>query len=165
MATPLRPIAKCVVRWIYEQASHVLKQLKKLLLDMIAVIDSYIAILRAWALQWDLLAKGEQWLWDNVKGFLESLMNQLNSIPTGPVGDLCPEFAAYFTDPILGLLQAFTMSLNYIHEDVNSLLSFMDELDRMISYWDNTKLDMVAAIDVIDSALYEILMTEAENVP
>lgn len=165
MPTPVRPIAKCVVRWIYEQASWVLKKLKELLLDLITIIDAYIAILRAWAAQWDLIAKGEQWVWDNVKGFLDDLMSQLNSMPTGPLGDACPEFVAYFTDPILGLLEASTRSLNYIHEDVNSILSYMDNLDQLISYWDNTKLDMVAAIDIIDAALYEALMNEAESVP
>ena len=165
MSTPLRPIAVCVARWLYEQASWVLKQLKKLLLWLIDLIDAQIAALRAWAAQYDFLAKGEQWLWDQIKWFLDELMNQLNSAPKGPLGDLCPEFVGYITDPLLGLLEAFTRSLTYVHEDVNSLLSYMDELDRLIAYWDNTKQDLVATVDILDAALYEALMNEAENVP
>jgi hypothetical protein len=165
MATPLRPIAKCLLRWIYEQASEVLQQLKKMLLWLINQIDLQIIALRAWAAQYDYIAQGEQWLWDQVSWFLDELMNQIKSAPKGPAADACPEFAAYVTDPLLGLLEAFTRSLNFVHEDLNSLVSFMDELDRLIGYWDNTKQDLVATVDIIDAALYEVLMNEAENMP
>lgn len=165
MSSPARPVAKCVVRWIYEQASWVLRQLKNLLLSLITTIDAYILILRAQAAQWDLLAQGEQFIWDQVKGVLDETKNQLSAIPDGPVGDVCPEFVIYFTDPILGLLEVFTRSLNYLHEDVNASLSYMDELDRLILYWENTKLDLVAAVDIIDAALLEALEREAESIP
>lgn len=165
MVSPARPVAKCVVRWIYEQASWVLKQLKNLLLSLITAIDAYILILRAQAAQWDLLAKGEQFLWDQVKGFLDEIKSQLTALPKGPAGDICPEFVIYFTDPLLGLLESSLRSLNFIHEDVNASLSYMDELDRLILYWENTKLDLVAAIDIIDAALLEALEREAEAVP
>jgi len=159
------PVATCVVRWIYEQASWVLQKLKELLLLMITYIDMIIAILRAWLAQWDLLAKLEQFLWEQVEWFLEELMSLLDSLPLGPAGDICPEFVAYFTDPIVGLLESFTGSLKYLHGDLNSMLSYMDDIDRYLMYWENTKLDMVAAIDIIDAALYEALMNAAEDVP
>jgi len=159
------PVATCVVRWIYDQASWVLQQLKALLLSMITIIDAYIAILRAWAAQWDLLAKGEQWLWDQVKGVLDEMKSQLDSLPDAPGAELCPEFVNYFTDPIVGLLEIATASLEYLHENLNSTLSYMDNLDQLIAKWENTKADMIAAIDIIDAALYEALMNAAEAVP
>ena len=165
MATPARPLAKCVVRWIYEQASWVLQQLKKQLLRLIDLIDAQILALRAWAAQYDILAQIEQAAWNAVEGFINDLMSELSAMPTGPMGELCPEFVAYFTDPLLGLLETFMRSTKFMHEDINSVLSYMDELDLAISYWDAVKQDLVAAIDIIDAALYEALMAEAEAVP
>jgi hypothetical protein len=158
-------IAICVVRWIYEQASAILDALKALLLSVVAMIDAYIAVLRAWLLQWDLLAKGEQWLWDQVKGFLEELISMLDALPAGPGAEVCPEFVAYFSDPLAGLLESYLGQLEYLHENVNSDLSFIDELDQAIVYWENTRDDLIAVIDIIDAALYEALMNAAEEVP
>lgn len=165
MSTFARPIAKCIVRWIYEQASWVLEQLKNFLLYIISIIDAYIAILRAWLIQWDILAQLEQAAWELIESFLNEILSQLRAFPEGPAGDICPEFAAWFTDPIVGLIESFLRSLTFAHEDLNSTLSYIDEIDQLIAYWENTKLDLLVAIDVIDAALYEALMNEAENVP
>jgi hypothetical protein len=45
------------------------------------------------------------------------------------------------------------------------MVSYMDDIDRLIAYWNQTKLNLVYALDVIDDALYRAYMAEADAVP
>ncbi len=165
MATPIQPIAKCIIKWIYEQISWVLKQLKEFLLWLIGKIDAQIAILRAWLIQWDLIAKAEEFLWNQYERIIDAFINQLSALPEGPGAEVCPEFVEYFTDPVLGLLESLMSSLTPARERFNADISFVDEIDVAISYWTNTKNDLLVAVDVIDDATYQALAREAEAVP
>lgn len=165
MATPAQPLAKCILRWLYQQAAAVLKALKDFLLGIIAFIDAQIAWLRALLAQCDILSRAEKFLWDQLQKLYEELKNKLMSFPGGPLADLCPEFYAYFLNPAGFLLDDAMAALSIFRERYHNVISFMDEVDRLIMYWDQTKANLVGAIDIIDAALLEAMMKEAEQVP
>jgi len=165
MTTPARPLATCILRWIYEQVAAVLEALKVFLLTLIAQIDTIIAFLRAWLAQWDFLARAEQFVYDLVQQAIDDIREQLTSIPGGPLQELCPEFYAYFLDPALAMFDRTVASLNIFRERYKNMLSFMDEVDRLILYWEQIKVDLLYAIDIIDDGIYQALARAASEVP
>jgi len=165
MGSPARPLAKCVARWIYEQASKILETLKALLLSIIAAIDAQIAALRAWLAQWDVLAKAEEFLWEQFQKVIEAIREQLMSAPEGPLAEFCPEFYEYFLDPARSLFESAVSSLAITRESFHNMVSYMDEVDQLISYWEDTKIQLVASVQILDDAIYQALMREAEQVP
>jgi len=166
MATPMRPLATCVLRWIYEQAAALLQMLKQALLALLAYIDALIAKLRAILAQWDLLAKAEELLWSLIQGAMDAIKDALTSFPEGPLAAFCPEFYSYFVDPAIGLLDANTAALSAIRNKYKSYVSAVYYLERQIAYWEQIKADLVGAIDVLDDAIHAALLIEAaEAVP
>lgn len=165
MATPARPLAKCILRWIYEQAAEVLRALKNYLLGIISYVDAQIVILRAWLAQYDLLSRGEEYLWNLLKTAEEDIKNSLLSFMQGPEARLCPEFYEYFLDPAQFLLQNALGSLSAFRERYLNMISFMDEIDRLIQYWEQIKVDLLATIDIIDDALFVASQNASEIVP
>ena len=166
MVTPARPLATCVLRWIYEQVSALLQLLKQFLLGLLAYIDAQIAKLRAFLAQWDLLAQAEEFLYNTLTELVEQLKSALLGIPQGPLAEFCPEFYAYFLDPAIGLLDANTAVLDAIRNKYKRKLSFLYYLDQLIAYWEQIKADLVYAIDVLDDAIHQALLVEAaEAVP
>lgn len=165
MATAARPLAKCILRWIYEQIHEVLEKLKALLLRMIDAADAQIALLRAWLAQWDVLAKAEEFLWEQVQKIIEEIKNQLLSIVDGPDGAFCPEFYQYFLGPAYQLFDASVSGLTVFRERYHNMLSYMDEVDGLIDYWDQWKTDLVAAVEILDDAILIQTQELAEEVP
>jgi hypothetical protein len=161
MATPARPLATCVLRWIYEQVSAILKMLKQFLLAILSYIDALIAQLRALLAQWDLLAKAEELLWNALQSLVEQIKNALLSAPQGPLAEFCPEFYSYFLDPAIGLLDANTAALTAIRNKYKNKLSILYYFDRQIAYWEQIKADLIFAIDVLDDAIHQALLVEA----
>jgi hypothetical protein len=166
MTTPARPLATCILRWIYEQASALLQMLKQALLSILAAIDAQIAVLRAWLAQWDLLARADEYLNNLVQQIIEQIRNTLVSFPGGPLQELCPEFYSYFLDPALALFDTIVNALNVARSRYKNEISFMDEVDYLISYWEQIKADLLFAIEVLDDAIYKKLVVEAaQQVP
>jgi hypothetical protein len=166
MATFARPLATCVLRWIYEQAAAILQMLKQALLALLAYIDTAIAAARAWLTQWDLLAKAEEIAWALVQAAVEAIKDALTSFPEGPLAEFCPEFYAYFLDPAIGLLDANTAALSAIRNKYKNYLSAVFYFEQIIAYWTQIKADLVSAIDVLDDAIHHALLVEAaEAVP
>lgn len=165
MASPAQPLAKCIVRWIYSQLAPILKMLKDFLLGIIAFIDAQIAILRAWLAQWDILAKLEEQVWNAIKSVLDQIRNQMTSVPGGPLAEFCPEFYSYFLGPALALFDAAVAGLALFRERFHNMVSFMDEIDRLIAYWTQTKINLVAAVEVLDDAIFIALQNAASAVP
>lgn len=163
MATPAKPLATCILRWIYEQAAALLKLLKQYLLTLLVYIDTLIARLRALLAQWDLLAKAEEILWNLVQKAIDAIKEALTSFPEGPLADFCPEFYAYFLDPAIGLLDANTAALTAIRNKYKSNLSMVYSLDQQIVYWTQIKADFVHTIDVLDDAIHQALLVEAAD--
>jgi hypothetical protein len=161
MASPARPLATCVLRWIYEQVSAILKLLKQFLMAILAFIDAQIARLRAWVAQWDLLAKAEEFLWNQLQTIINEIKNAMLSIPQGPLAEFCPEFYSYFLDPAIGLFDAATAALNVYRNRYKSKLSFLTFLDQQIEYWEQIKADLTYAIEVLDDAIHKALLVEA----
>jgi hypothetical protein len=165
MATVAKPLATCILRWIYEQAAAILQLLKNFLLGIIAFIDAQIAILRAWLAQWDLLARATELVWNQIQTILDAIREAMTSIPQGPLAELCPEFYSYFLDPALYIFDTTTAALQRFKDRFLSIVSFMDDVDRLIAYWTQTKANLVIALDVIDDALYKAYMDAADAVP
>lgn len=165
MSSPAKPLAKCIVRWIYSQLEPILQALKDFLLGIIAFIDAQVAILRAWLAQWDILAKIEEAVWNQIKNVLDTIRNQMTSIPGGPLAEFCPEFYEYFMNPALALFDAAVASLTLFRERFHNMVSFMDEVDRLIAYWTQTKINLVAAVEVLDDAIFIALQNAADAVP
>lgn len=165
MASPARPLAKCVARWIYEQASSVLKMLKAMLLTVIAYIDLQIAYLRAQLAQWDYLANKEQAAWEQFEKIIEAIRKELESAPEGPLAEFCPEFYQYFLDPARSLFEASVETLTIHRQQLHNIISYMDEVDLLIKYWEDVKTQLVACVDIIDDSIYIAAMREADRVP
>lgn len=165
MATIAKPLATCILRWVYQQAAKILEMLKNFLLGIIAFIDAQIAILRAWLAQWDLLAKATEFVWNQIQKVLDQIREAMTSIPGGPAAEICPEFYSYFLGPALYLFDTAVASLTRFKDRFLSMVSFMDRLDVLIAYWTQTKANLVAAIDILDDALYKAYMDAAAAVP
>lgn len=165
MSSPARPLAKCIVRWIYSQLAPILQMLKNFLLGIISYIDAQIAILRAWLAQWDVLAQAEEFLWNQFQAVLDTIRNQMTSIPGGPLAEFCPEFYSYFLDPALALFDAAVAGLTLFRERFHNMISYMDEIDRLIAYWEQTKIDLMAAVEILDDAIFIALQNAASAVP
>ncbi len=165
MASPLRPLARCVARWIYEQASKVLEMLKAFILALIAAIDAQILVLRAWLAQWDILAQAEEFVWSQVEKIIEAIRDQLLAVPEGPLAEFCPEFYEYFLEPGRAIFENAVATLTISRERYKGMISYMDEIDQLISYWEQIKIQLVASLDIIDDAIYQSLIRESDQVP
>lgn len=165
MVSPARPLAKCILRWIYEQISEVLQKLKDALMALITYIDSQIDALRAWLAQWDYLAKAEKFVWEQVQKVIDEIRNRLTTMPDGPLAEFCPEFYEYFMEPALAIFEAAVASLTLFREKFHNTISYMDEVDRLIAYWEQIKIDLLAAVEIIDDAILIKSQELAEEVP
>lgn len=165
MASPLQTVAKCIARWLYEQASSVLQQLKNFILALIALIDQQILILRAILASADILANLEQAAWNQVEDVIDSIRDALLQSVDGPGGNECPEFYQQIMEPAISIFENSITSLTVFRERHKNMLSYMDEVDEVIQYWEDTKVQLVAILNVLDDALYIVLMREAGRVP
>ncbi len=160
MATAAKPLAFCVLKWLYEQVSEILERLKAALLAIIAYIDAQIAILKAWLAQWDLLAQAEKFVYDKVNELIDKLRNEMVSFPAGPLAEFCPEFYSYFLDPALSLFDSTVAALNVFRNRYKNMISYMDEVEQILQYWEQTKADLLHAVDVLDDAIHNALLVE-----
>lgn len=165
MASPLQTVAKCIARWLYEQASAILQQLKAFILALIDLIDQQILLLRAILASMDILAQLEQAAWDRVEDALDAIRDALFQSVGGPGMDECPEFYQEIMEPAISMFENSVTALTVFRERHKNMLSYMDEVDEAILYWEGTKLQLVAILNVLDDALYAALMREAERVP
>jgi hypothetical protein len=165
MATVAKPLATCSLRWIYEQAAAILQLLKNFLLGIIAFIDAQIAILRAWIAQLDPVVRATEFIWSQIQKVLDAIREAMTAIPQGPLAELCPEFYSYFLDPAWYLYNTTVAALTRFKERFLSMYSFLGQLDRLLGYWEQSKANLIMAIDVIDDALYKAYMDSADAVP
>ena len=163
MATPAVPLAKCVIRWMYEQASAILKLLRAFIEQIIAMIDAQVLALRAAIASVDPAMLLQELIWDRVEAIIEEIKNALLSNLPGPPMNLCPEFYEYFTDPAVALLEASLAAFKPYQDRYLKMVSFKDKLDRLLVYWEDTKALLLALLDVLDDALYQALMVEASG--
>jgi len=154
-------IAKCVVRWIYDQVAELLKILKEKLLQAIAFIDRQIDALRMILSQADILARFEEFLWNGFQEIIQQIKDALLSGIPGPEESLCPEFWEFIMAPLNLILYNYTDIFSVYRERWKSLLSFMDEVDYFISYWESTKSYLLAMVDVLDDATYAAMENAA----
>jgi hypothetical protein len=165
MSSPAQPLAKCIVRWIYAQLEPILTAIKNFLLGIIATIDAQIAILRAILAQGDVLAKMEEKAWQAFQKIVDQIRNTLTTMPGGPLAEFCPEFYEYFMGPALALFEAAIASLTLFRNRFHNMISYMDDVDRLIAYWEQTKANLVAAVEILDDAIYIALQKAASAVP
>ena len=163
MATPAQPIAKCILRWLYEQASAVLKALRAFIEKIIAFIDAQILALRAAIAAIDPARLIEEFIWKRVEQLIEQIRNALLSGIPGPLDDVCPEFYRYIVDPAIALLESSLAAFTPYKDRWLKFISLTDKLDRLLVYWESTKALLLAILDVLDDALYNALLVEAAN--
>ena len=150
----LAPIAQCVLNFIYAAAVALLLMLKAFIESMLLFIDAKITELRALIAMTDLTKLAAEAVW----AFFEALLDQLkNSLlggiqDLGPASDLCPEFYEYFTDPVVALLDSFSVFGVYKEVYVNAI-SMSSQFNKLLVYWETTKAVFVALIEVIDDAI------------
>ena len=165
MATIARPLAKCVLRWIYEQVHEALEMLKNMLLTLIGILDAQIVALRAWLAQWDYIARGEQWLWDQVQKGVEEVRARLTQTPEGPLAEFCPEFYSYLTEPAVAIFENLVATLTIFRNRLHDTISYMDEIDYLISIYEQWKADLLATIEILDDAILVSLSKAGDQVP
>jgi hypothetical protein len=161
MTTPTAVIAKCILRWLYEQASAILKALRAFIEMLIALIDAQILALRAAIAAIDPARILQEYVWSVVEQIIDELRNLLNSGIPGPGADLCPEFYQYFSNPAIALLESALAAFLPYKDQFMNLISLTDKFDRLLVYWVATKAQLLAILDVLDDALYNALIVEA----
>lgn len=165
MATPLQTVAKCIARWLYEQASAILQQLKAFILALIDLIDQQILILKAILASMDILSQLEEAAWNQVEAAINAIRDALFNAVPGPPLDECPEFYMNIMEPAIVAFENSVTALTVFRERYKNMLSYMDEVEEALLYWEDTKLQLTAILNVLDDALYNALMNEAERVP
>jgi hypothetical protein len=153
VSAPATPLAECILRYLYSITESILQALKNFINGLIALIDAQIARLRALLAQYDLLSKAEEILWNQVKTIIDALKSLLGTVPAGPGQDQCPEFYEYFIAPAVAYLEGITEGLSIYRQRYQGIISYMDEIDELIAYWENIKTFMGYGIDVIDDAI------------
>lgn len=165
MASPARPLARCILRWIYEQIHELLEKFKKWLLKQIEAMDALIAAAKAWLAQWDVLAQAEQFIWDQIQEVIEEIRNSLMSVPEGPLAEFCEDFYRYFMDPALALFEAAVASLTIFRNRYKNMISYMDEIEQLISYYEQVKVDLIATVEILDDAILVKTSELGDEVP
>lgn len=156
-------LAKCIIQYLYALASTPLKILKQIILALITFIDFQIAKLRALLATFDILANVEKIAVDFLNGIVEQIKNQLLQFPEGPGQAVCPEFYESFIEPAIGILDGVTQYFNVFNSRYKDKLSYMDEIDALIAYWESVKTFLTNALDVIDDAYQVALQRELEE--
>jgi len=165
MATPLQPIAKCIANWLYAQASAQLQKLRSIIEAQIILIDAQILWLRSQLLLAQPLLIAEQLLWDKINEGIEKVKNVLLSDIPGPIDNACPEFYSYIVDPAIGLLDASLAAFSPYRSRLLDKISIVSYYDKLITYWEAAKAQLLAILDILDDALYLALQREANQVP
>lgn len=163
--SPARALAKCILDWIYQQAKEILEMLKAFILGLIAQIDAIVTFLRAWLAQWDLLAKAEEAAWKLIQKIIDEIRNALLTVPDGPLAEFCPQFFTSLMAPAVEMFEMLVVMLTIFREKFHDSLSYMDEIDRLIGYWESIKIDLMAMIELIDDALLIAKSQAGEAVP
>lgn len=158
---PAANLAICILRWIYSQIVQILEMLKAILLGIIAFIDIQIAWLRAQLAMLDILSQIEQLAWAVFQGIVDEIRNRLTNFPEGPLKELCPEFYQLFFDPALQIFDTAVAAITVYRERYKNVVSFMDEVDALLQYWETIKTDLTNTIDLIDDAIFLKLMEDA----
>lgn len=166
MATPLQPIAQCIANFLYAQSSAVLSALRAIIEQQLLLIDAQLLWLRSQVLLAQPYLIAEQALWDNViNPGLDNIKNVLKNDLPGPADDVCPEFYSYMVDPAIGLLDAGLSAFSPYRSRFLDKISMVSYFDKLITYWEAAKAQLLAILDVLDDALYLALQREANNVP
>lgn len=157
---PATPLAQCILRYFYSIESAILKALKAFLNTILSYIDAQIAKLRAFLAQYDLIARGEEILWNQFNAIIEALKSALTTVPEGPGLDQCPEFYEYFITPQVAYLEAVQEGASIYRQRYQGIISYMDELDALIAYWENVKQFIIYGVEVIDDAIVVAVQRE-----
>lgn len=125
--------------------------MKSFILTQLAAVDIMIAQLRAQAAQYDMLAIWEKELWDMVNYAVETAKDKMLALPEDlPLADFCPEFYEALIQPAVDLLESLLSVTSLFRNRYKNLLSYMDELDALIAYWEQVKADLLTLLDLID---------------
>jgi len=164
MATVGRPIAICVSRWLYSLSSEILQLLKAAVLWLIEQIDIEIARLRAILAQYDIVANVHEILWALAQAIIDEARSRMsNLVPDEP--EYCPEVYEYFSDPFVILFEQSLGNLTLFKEKYADYVTYIDNVDRTIAYWEQIKADLLLVLEVIDDAHYAALARSAQAVP
>ena len=158
-------LAVCILRWLYAQVAPLLEALQAIILAMIAWVDAFLAALKAWLAQFDILSQIEEAAWAVVQAIVDQIRTALTGLPGGPLRELCPEFYSMITDPALALFDTAVSGLNIWRERYKNVLSFMDELETLFQYWTGVKNELTDLTVSIDDAIYWAMMEAASEVP
>lgn len=155
MATATTTLASCVLNFMYSAASALLTMIKNILLALIEFIDAKIAELRAIIAMLDVLKNLNDAVWAITKAIIDQIKNTLlgGIQDIGPAAEICPEFYYYFTDPIIALIDSFSVA-EVQKERASQAASVVAAFDILLVYWESTKATLIEAITVIDDALY-----------
>ena len=163
MSTPAQPVAACIARFLYEQASAPLKSLKSFIEQQLVFIDAQILLVRAKVAEIEPAKFAAEFGWNTVEAVIEKQKSNLLSNIPGPAAELCPEFYTYITAPAVFLLEASLAAFLPYKAKYQKFAYASAQLDELLLYWEDTKAQITAIQDVIDDALYNALILEAAN--
>jgi hypothetical protein len=158
----LNSVALCIIRYLYELASALLKALKNFLLMILGYIDALILQLRALIATYDILAQLEQALWALVESVINEIRDALLGVIEGP-GSTCPEFYETVLGPAQNIFEGLVAGLGVFKTRYFNVLSSKDVVEELLTYWEETKATILLLIEVLDDALYQATVAEAQE--
>ena len=164
MATTAQPIATCIARFLYEQHSTPLKILKAFIEQQLVFIDAQILILRVKIAEVEPAKLLQNIVWGTVEQAIERQKSTMLAGIPGPQPDICPEFYTYITAPAVALLESSLAAFLPYKAKYQKFAYASYHFNELITYWEYTKAQLLAIMDVIDDALYNAIILESVNV-
>lgn len=170
MATPAQPVAACIAQWMYEQQSAQLKALRSFIETGLVAIDAQILKAQTAIAANEPALLIEKFFWDKQEAVIEKIRSNILAGLPGPGGSLpgpspedCPEFYQYVAQPSIGLLESSLAAYTPYKDRYMKQLSHSDKLNELLVYWQGVKAQLAAILDVLDDAIYYVLVLEAAN--
>lgn len=156
----LNKFAKCLINTLLNLAAAQLEQLKQLILAQIALLDVQIAALILRAAQYDILAQQYRLVAQAIRLQLDEIQNKLNALPVGLLDPSCLEWAN-INGGINQFFAALRAPLEDILNELERILSFQDELQRLRLEYEALKKLLLDTIDLLDALILEAKCREA----
>ena len=156
----LNRFARCLINSLLDLSSGELQALKALILSQIALLDALIAAAILKALQYDILAQQYRLARKALEEQLADIQDKTNKLPRGDLDTRCLEIAL-----LMGTLnQVYAQiraPLDVILDEIDRIVSFADELQRIRQQYERAKELFVFLLDILDQLILEAKCMEA----
>lgn len=158
----LRRFARCLINSLLDLASSQLEALKALIVAQLVYLDGLILAILVQAAQYDILAQQFKLAEAAIREQLDSLQDQINKIPRGELDTRCVEIAL-LNGTLNQVFAQLRVPLETILEELERILSFQDELERLRQQYEKAKELFISLLDILDQLILEAKCLEASG--